>query len=234
MPTTLDDSLTAPEYSALATFLAKCRGGVAPNLEALDGFFSALIVGPDLVMPSEYLPLVLGSDNHFDDSGEADRVLPLLMRHWNTIAQTLNQGDVYNLYLLKQTPERHAGAVWADAFMQGVSLRYEQWRGLIDSKEHGEAILPMMLLAQEKDPELQPLLRPMPRATRNEMLAKMTIGLVDINRYFRKLSAAPVQSVRRSDPIRRSEPKIGRNTRCPCGSGVKFKVCCGAGGGPVH
>ena len=118
--------------------------------------------------------------------------------------------------------------------MQGVGLRDEQWRGLIDSKEHGEAILPMMLLAQEKDPDLQPLLRPMPRATRNEMLAKMTIGLVDINRYFRKLSAAPAQSGRRSEPTRRSEPKVGRNTRCPCGSGKKFKVCCGAGGVPVH
>jgi len=234
MPTTLDESLTAQEYRALATFLAKCLSGVAPNLEALDGFFCALVVGPDLVMPSEYLPLLLGSDNHFDDPREADRVLPLLMRHWNTIAQTLNQGEVYDLYLLKQTPGRHAGADWADAFMQGVGLRDEQWRGLIDSKEHGEAILPMMLLAQEKDPDLQPLLRPMPRATRNEMLAKMTIGLVDINRYFRKLSAAPAQSGRRSEPTRRSEPKVGRNTRCPCGSGKKFKVCCGAGGVPVH
>lgn len=234
MPTTLDESLTAPEYKTLATFLAKCVGSVTPNLEALDGFFCALIVGPDLAMPSEYLPLVLGSDNHFDDPREADRVLPLLMRHWNTIAQALNQGKVYDLYLLKRSPEQHAGADWADAFMQGVGLRYEQWRALIDSKEHGEAILPMMLLAQEKDPELQPLLRPMPRAARNEMLAKMTIGLVDINRYFRKLSAAPAQSVRRSDPIRRSEPKIGRNTRCPCGSGKKFKVCCGAGGVPLH
>jgi len=24
-----------------------------------------------------------------------------------------------------------------------------------------------------------------------------------------------------------AEPKIGRNEPCPCGSGVKFKKCCG-------
>jgi len=24
----------------------------------------------------------------------------------------------------------------------------------------------------------------------------------------------------------RSEPKIGRNERCPCGSGRKYKKCC--------
>ena len=29
-------------------------------------------------------------------------------------------------------------------------------------------------------------------------------------------------------PIRRSEPKIGRNDPCPCGSQKKYKRCCGA------
>jgi len=28
-------------------------------------------------------------------------------------------------------------------------------------------------------------------------------------------------------PFRRSEPKIGRNDPCPCGSGKKYKKCCG-------
>jgi hypothetical protein len=29
-------------------------------------------------------------------------------------------------------------------------------------------------------------------------------------------------------PIKREAPKIGRNERCPCGSGRKYKKCCGA------
>jgi len=32
----------------------------------------------------------------------------------------------------------------------------------------------------------------------------------------------------RPAPITRSEPKIGRNDPCPCGSGKKHKKCCGA------
>ncbi|PYJ36431.1 MAG: hypothetical protein DME84_10585 [Verrucomicrobia bacterium] len=28
-------------------------------------------------------------------------------------------------------------------------------------------------------------------------------------------------------PIRRSIPKVGRNEPCPCGSGKKYKNCCG-------
>lgn len=29
-------------------------------------------------------------------------------------------------------------------------------------------------------------------------------------------------------PIRRETPKVGRNKKCPCGSGKKFKKCCGS------
>ena len=29
-------------------------------------------------------------------------------------------------------------------------------------------------------------------------------------------------------PIRRDAPKVGRNDPCPCGSGRKYKKCCGA------
>jgi uncharacterized protein YecA (UPF0149 family) len=28
--------------------------------------------------------------------------------------------------------------------------------------------------------------------------------------------------------FRRDNPKVGRNDPCPCGSGKKFKKCCGA------
>ena len=30
-----------------------------------------------------------------------------------------------------------------------------------------------------------------------------------------------------TEPVRRSEPKVGRNDPCPCGSGKKYKKCCG-------
>jgi preprotein translocase subunit SecA len=29
------------------------------------------------------------------------------------------------------------------------------------------------------------------------------------------------------EPVKRSEPKVGRNDPCPCGSGRKYKKCCG-------
>ena len=34
-------------------------------------------------------------------------------------------------------------------------------------------------------------------------------------------------NVHRPEPYRREGPKIGRNDPCPCGSGKKYKKCCG-------
>ncbi len=40
---------------------------------------------------------------------------------------------------------------------------------------------------------------------------------------------APQQAESKKQPARRDEPKIGRNDPCPCGSGKKYKKCCGVG-----
>jgi preprotein translocase subunit SecA len=32
-----------------------------------------------------------------------------------------------------------------------------------------------------------------------------------------------------SETVRRETPKVGRNDPCPCGSGKKYKRCCGIG-----
>jgi hypothetical protein len=37
----------------------------------------------------------------------------------------------------------------------------------------------------------------------------------------------PVEIESPAEPIRRTEPRVGRNEPCPCGSGKKFKKCCG-------
>ncbi len=43
-------------------------------------------------------------------------------------------------------------------------------------------------------------------------------------------SAAGVAARGGVQSVKRGKPKVGRNEPCPCGSGKKFKKCCGAGG----
>jgi uncharacterized protein len=46
--------LTDTELDRLEAFLKSCKGGGAMNIEELDGFFTALIAGPETVMPSDH------------------------------------------------------------------------------------------------------------------------------------------------------------------------------------
>jgi preprotein translocase subunit SecA len=39
----------------------------------------------------------------------------------------------------------------------------------------------------------------------------------------------PAGPGRNTQPLQREEPKVGRNDPCPCGSGKKYKKCCGRG-----
>jgi uncharacterized protein len=96
---TQNEPLTDAELDHLGDFLESCKGGRAMNVEALDGFFSALIAGPETVMPSEYYPEVFGGEMsdacEFGSLAEANEILGLMMRHWNEIAGTLNKDEVY-------------------------------------------------------------------------------------------------------------------------------------------
>jgi yecA family protein len=56
-----NEPLTEAEFDRLTEFLKGCAGGKAMNVEELDGFFAALVAGPEVAMPSQYLPEVFGA-----------------------------------------------------------------------------------------------------------------------------------------------------------------------------
>ncbi len=65
---------------ALHRFLAGQPGGIG-GIDALDGLFAALVSAPDLVMPSAYLPVVLGEEKEpaFKSAKEAERFSGLII-----------------------------------------------------------------------------------------------------------------------------------------------------------
>ena len=90
--------LTDAEIDHLGDVLKHCKRGGAMNVETLDGFFAALIAGPEAVMPREYFREVFGgeiSDTcEFASLDKANEFLGFMMRHWNDIAGTLFGGEV--------------------------------------------------------------------------------------------------------------------------------------------
>ena len=78
--------LTDAEFERLNGLLGRFDNKRPMNLEQLDGFLAALICGPEIVRPSEYLPVICGDDMVLEDSFNAQSVLQdflsLIMRHW--------------------------------------------------------------------------------------------------------------------------------------------------------
>ena len=63
-------------------------------LEELDGFIAGLLACPELIMPSDWLPVVWHEDTAdqqpvFENLDHANRVLGLVMEHYNSVARTL-------------------------------------------------------------------------------------------------------------------------------------------------
>ena len=224
---TQNEPLTDAELDCLGDFLKSCKGGKAMNVEALDGFFAALIAGPETVMPSEYYPEVFGGEMseacEFGSLDEANEVLGLMMRHWNDIAGTLFKSEAYVPLLLEDEDGVAHGNDWARGFMRGMGMRHDGWAELVNDEEHGGCLIPMMMLYHEHDED--PEMRPKPISKREEVIVQMTAGLAAAYRYFREHRQVSV-STHGSGP-RRSVPKVGRNDLCPCGSGKKYKRCCG-------
>ena len=117
------EPLTDAEFERLSGILGRFDNKQPMNLEQLDGFLAALICGPEIVRPSEYLPVIYGSDMVLEDSFGSQSVLQdflsLIMRHWNVIADTLHSGDVFLPLLLEDESGISHANDWAkDSYVE--------------------------------------------------------------------------------------------------------------------
>jgi len=224
-----NEPLTDSELDRLGDFLKRCKGGRAMNLEELDGFFAALIAGPEPVMPSEYNREIFGGEMsetcEFSSLDEAREILSLMMRHWNKIASTLHKGEIHVPLIFEDEKGEIHGNDWARGFMRGMHMRHDGWSELINDEEHGGCLIPMMMLYHEhdEDPEMRP--EPIAPDKREQAVAFMAAGLMNAYEYFRKEREGDL-GVLTPEP-QRNAAKVGRNDPCPCGSGKKYKKCCG-------
>jgi uncharacterized protein len=225
--------LTDAEFERLSEILRRFDNTRPMNLEELDGFFAALICGPEVVRPSEYLPVICGGEIGLEDTFGARSVLQdflsLIMRHWNVIADALHSGDVFLPLLLEDDDGVTYANDWAIGFRRGMEFHKEQWAALLADEQHGGLLVAIFALAHEHhpDPEVRPYKESISAEQRERLIVGAAAGVTGIYRYFKAQRSLENESFDSVTTFRRTVPKIGRNDPCPCGSGKKFKQCCG-------
>lgn len=210
------------------------------NLEALDGYLSALVLGPEEVPMAEWQPAVWGTPPRWAGEEERLQVEALLQGHHNMATQRARfaddelPGHLVPLLWLPVDPEGEQGGDgaedaleigrdWAFGFFRGVELRETAWERWLDDNEWMDEVFALLdrLASGEAlgDDPAGPSM-PITYRERLEIVASLPGMIADLHRH-RIEALTPRQPIRRADTPDRNDP-------CSCGSGRKYKKCCGA------
>lgn len=224
--------LTDAEFDELDELLDHYPGSCA--IEELDGLFCALVIGPELIPPSEWMPVVLGEEEEDDLSEESvRRTFELLLRHWNGVAAgfredwsgvSADEGAEQMYFPFLDDPEESGCPLaegWARGFRDGLDWLEDKYWDALEEDEECVAVLNLIAAFDtgEKSPGV-----PLTLEERDDVISLLVAGLqylyVFWRRYLRVVNAA-------REPVR-ADDAPGRNEECPCGSGKKYKKCCGS------
>ncbi len=225
----LDQPLSDAEFDELDDFLLsdRCADDVM-TMDTLHGYLTALAIGPQEVLMAEWLPRVWGSRPEdtpkFKNGKEAERITSLIARSMNEIAITFEVAPKEYEPLFCE--REHEGKplldaeAWAWGFWEGIQLRAEQWDEIFHSNL-APLMRPIYLLGSEELEEEETMLIDDPVKT-HKLAIEIEAAIPHIHRYWAPKRKSAVEQVQRE------APKTGRNDPCPCGSGKKYKKCCGA------
>ena len=208
------------------------------TIAELDGYVAALIVCPDMILPSEWLPGVWGGEHEFGDVAEAEATIAAVMEHYNRIARELAERPEDYAPVLEIAPNggETLWEPWIDGFERAMRLRPDAWEEIaLSDDEEASASISMIValndfyygrseLTEEAEDELDRLAPGMiPEFVHN---LNAWIKSRQIGKSGRGGAGFHAPSVHDDPPA--FGRKVGRNEPCPCGSGRKYKRCCGA------
>lgn len=203
--------------------LSEAVGDDAMLLSELDGFLAGVIVCPEMIMPSEWMPVVWGQDEGpvFDDVEQAQAISDLILGHYNDIIRQLDQGR-YRPVFDFDTDETILWEIWIEGFVEAMRLRPEAW---LAWAEDNDADLQRAWFVLGRLGELTTNPNDIEPLDIDEELEDLAPDLIPSHVEILHKARLTKASKNRLEPSTFAV-KIGRNDPCPCGSGKKFKKCC--------
>jgi uncharacterized protein len=222
--------LTDTDLDRLEELLeAEVFQGEAMRLDEAQAVLCAIISGPKPLPLTEWLPEVLGPDVDLN-SGDplVSETIALLVRLNNDLAASLLADETIApvLYPLDETGEEYDYAAWADSYVFGAGMAGD-WYDLAGkhADDLSELLEPMFMLnGMLKEDVEKSGERWFAPAEEARLVADIQENLPVIVQTLYNFW----RNKRSGGTVVRDEEKAGRNDPCPCGSGRKFKQCCGS------
>ncbi|WP_181918956.1 UPF0149 family protein [Wenzhouxiangella sediminis] len=215
------------------------------------GFLLAVQACPDLVMPSEWIEIVQG-EARFADHDELQAVSEARMALMNWIADRMDRDQPAVPEDCAPDPEPlrilegdNNFSRWCRGLIEGHNWLEQSWDAVLEAGDDDDRAQGMGLTvfafftdramaervveeiardSTSSSPTLEELASKFHALIEQAVLEYAALGLA-----YRQLPPEPSPQ----QPVR--SEKIGRNQPCPCGSGKKYKKCCGRpGAGRLH
>lgn len=208
----------------------------AMRLDEIQGYLCAALSGPQPIEEESRLLDILGSEEALES--EAGREAAELVRRLTTALEAdLAAGNPPLLLLYPKDDGDDAPSdylPWCQAYLAGVDQAEDDWFETLedeageDAEEQisylDERLFPLMVLTGEAEAAAREHGEEWPEGEERDEIEQeceedLPQAVTDIYRFW--------VARRGVGTIRNATPKVGRNDPCPCGSGRKFKQCCG-------
>jgi uncharacterized protein len=238
----MPSSFTTPSHDPNVLKQLFTKGPLAGHLVPLFqayGFTLGVVSAPDIVQPSEYLPLLFKTEAlpEFDSQEEAQSVISAVLSIWTYWADQLRGKRQFKLppecaRLDSQGKPEPALIDFCTGYLLGCDWLQESWDAALakydeKSLESGLVATAMLLCLTICRPEVlkeqsevadgrgEPL-------TPELALQMLPGALMDVAQLGLRLHRQALQNA----PPEKEDATPGRNAPCPCGSGKKYKKCC--------
>ncbi len=249
---------TAPHEPSDFEKVCDRLGGFDPDFgtEWADGFLTGVLAGPRAVPEAEWLPALTGDafERTFADPADEAWARKALVARFKEIARDLDPERLYDdpdsLHLsplmMSWDDEARAevvkegaltaeeaedtlvtGGGWAMGFLDAVQHFEADWQepSALDmdaSDAYHRALARVAALALDRAALTEHLAAEYEgkALTRDELIDEALFAVQDLRLFWVDHAPKPA--------TRRVEAAPGRNDPCPCGSGKKYKKCCGA------
>ena len=164
-PKSPNTPLTEDELASLDELLASLPSDGAMTLDGMDGYLTALLVGPAPIgKSSDWLPMIWGGEQEpapapFSSNQKKKRTTVLVLRHLRSIEAALSgPPDAWEpVFSVAEVPgtqgeELADASDWCLGFLAATDLAPDAWAPLQSDPDIGPGLATIALLAGEIDP----------------------------------------------------------------------------------
>lgn len=189
-------------------------------IEAVDGFIASLFCGPKQPRKAEWMTVIWKGEAPPADEPIVDEINDAVMKLYSETYYWLTREQQYSPIFLHQNfaddeDRMLAARLWSVGFLQGHNIHGEHWQGGLPEKIR-YAMSPMLVIGMsDENLDKSGLLAPDEdkQAIREQLIETLPHAVTTLYKHWHEEKASQ---------------KVGRNEPCPCGSGKKYKKCCGA------